>query len=157
MKSIEDKVTIILDAPLKLTVKHFKSFINRLQNQLYEDAFEKLKLVIEVGETALVHSDRNEISLDVYKDIINITKILVFANILSLSYDKDQKMFLAHEILPSNKKNAICEEIEEYMRTLAELKKKVNVKSYLLESTKKKSKLQDLHDSVLTVVYPYIR
>ena len=157
MKSIEEKVDIFLDAPQKETVKHFKTSINLIQNNLYNEAYEKLKSVIDKGTTALVYSDRKAISLDAFKEIINITKILVIANILYLSYDKDQNLFHPIEILPSNKKNAICTEIEELLKAIEKLKEKVDVKTYWIKDSKKKSKLQDLQDGILSVAYPYVR
>ena len=160
MKSIEEKVDIFLDAPQKETVMHFKSAMIRIENNLYEEAYEKLNSIIDKGTTALVYSDRKDISLDAFKEIINITKILVIANILYFSYDKGQKLFHPFEILPSNKKNAICNEIVELLKSLENLKEKVDeikkIKKYIKDS-KKKYKLQDPQDGILSVAYPYVR
>ena len=157
MKSIEEKVDIFLDAPQKETVMHFKSAMIRIEENLYEEAYEKLNSIIDEGITALVFSDRKEISLDAFKEIVNVTKILVIANILYFSYDKGQKLFHPVEILPSNKKNAICKEIVELLNSLEELKEKVDVKTYWIKDSKKKSMLQDLQDGILSVAYPYVR
>ena len=157
MKSIEEKVDIFLDDPQKETVMHFKSAMIRIEENLYEEAYEKLNSIIDKGITALVFSNRKEISLDAFQEIVNVTKILVIANILYFSYDKGQKLFHPFEILPSNKKNAICNEIVELLKSLEKLKEKVDVKTYWIKDSKKKSKLQDLQDGILSVAYPYVR
>ena len=158
MKKIDENVTIILDAPLDETFDLFESLSFQMENKLYVKAYETLKTIrLFKGPTALVHSNRKEISLEAYEKIINVAKIMMIANILYYSYVEDKKMFFPFEMLPSSKKNAIGKEIEKLLRKLAELKGKVNVKKMLRENMKKKSKLQNLYDSILTVAYPYIR
>ena len=157
MKGIEEKVNIFLEGPQQETVMHFKSAMIRIEENLYEEAYEKLNSIIDKGISALVFSNRKEISLDAFQEIVNVTKILVIANILYFSYDKGQKMFHPVEILPSNKKNAICKEIVEFLKSLEKLEKKVDVKSFWVKDSKKKSDLQNLKDGILSVVYPYVR
>ena len=84
MKSIEEKVNIFLDGPQQETIMHFKSAMIRIEENLYEEAYEKLNSIIDEGITALIFSDRKEISLDAFQEIVNVTKILVIANILFL-------------------------------------------------------------------------
>ena len=157
MKKIDENVTIILDAPLDETFELFESLSIQMENKLYVEAYDTLKDIRKEGLTALVHSNRKEISLEAYEKIINVAKIMMIANILYYSYIEDQKMFFPFEMLPSSEKNAIGKEIEKLLRKLAELKGKVNVKKMLRENMKKKSKLQNLYDSFLTVAYQYIR
>ena len=96
----------------------------------------------------MTHSDQ---------ETINVIKILVIANMLLLSYDKNKKFFIPYEILPEKKKTAISSDIEELLIKASDIKGKVNVSEFFFVSSKKKSKLQDLHDSLLKVEYPYIR
>merc|ERR1719300_864221 len=47
VKSIEEKINIFFDSPQKKTVRHFKSAMIRIEENLYEEAYEKLNSIID--------------------------------------------------------------------------------------------------------------
>merc|ERR1712131_16178 len=112
VKKIADDVEILLNAPQKETVLHFETTINMIKRGFNEKAYDKLKLVHEIGTRAIVYADRKSITFQIFKKALKVVHILISSNILFFSYDEDKKVFLPYSILPLNTRQMIGEEIE---------------------------------------------
>ena len=130
------------------------------EHDAIEDAYEKLKLVFEMGTRALVFADRRSLSVKVFEETLKVVNILISSTILYFSYDKEKKLFLPSYLLPFNKRELIGEEIEKLVDICLDLQTKVDIgKTFFkfVESSTKKTKAQNDLNRIIAASYPYIR
>ena len=76
VKKIADDVEVILNAPQKETVSNFEATITMIKHDANEEAYDKLKLVNEIGTRAIVYADR-KITLQIFEETMKVVHILI--------------------------------------------------------------------------------
>ena len=82
------------------------------------------------------------------------TRLIVFSTILRHSYDKGRRCFQPIFTLSEEKQKLIGDKLELIVEELS--KRKDKVKTGILGTKAKKSRVQNMFDSVLKIVYPYV-
>ena len=159
VKRIEEKVNLILDTPLELSIKTLKSVINILEAGENNEALEYVKQMDNHAMQAVEYSKKGRLKED-FEFAVIATQLQVFAKIILFSFDKEKNQFLPFSILPTKKKELIGNELQNLAQDLQSLGTKIQPKvlNYFIPGGNKKEKgeIQDMIDSVLKETYSYI-
>ena len=150
VKRIEGKVDKILKEPLNSAKFYFDNAIIEITNKSYNDAYQTLDKVIENAMKGLGYAGD---SVESFEECAKATRLIVFSTILRHSYDEERQCFKPIFMLSEEKQILIGEKLESMVEELE--RRKANVRIRIFE-TKVKSRVQDMFDSVLKIVYPYV-
>ena len=115
VEAIDKKVDVMMKTPIEKATNYCKSVINNLLNQSYSIAYEKLGKVYDEAMTAFSYADKKK-NVKSYQDKIEAVRLVMFSQILLLSYDEEKKVFLPYCMLPDNKKRNIAHELGIYLQ-----------------------------------------
>ena len=91
-------------------------------------------------------------SVESFEECAKATRLIVFSTILRHSYDEGRRCFKPIFMLSEEKQKLIGDKLESIVEELE--RRKANVRIRIFEK-KDKSKVQNMFDSVLKIVYPY--
>jgi hypothetical protein len=159
VKRIETKVDLILDAPLKVAIKHMKSAINTMESGNLEESLRYMDKVADQAMQGFEYAQKST-GIENFKNAVMAKKLLVFTKITKHSYNQDKKQVLPFYLLSKSKKELIAKELEADTIDILTLEKKFKSKSVtrFLPGNRKKEKgeIKDISDSLLKVTYPYV-
>ena len=155
---IEGQLDKILKTPLNNAIEFFKNIINAILTGNFEDAYKRIDKLDTEATTAYNYADGNDLSVKEFREWVKAIRLKMFATIMNASYDAEAKVFLPSNKLPNNKVAQIGLELEGIVKRCLEQKSKVDTTKFFgaKDSSMKKSKAQDILDSVLKMAYPYI-
>ena len=161
LKRIEGGLAQILEAPLRKAIDTFEFILQAAGTGNFESAYDKLEKLIDNAETAVHYTkqNKNDFSIESYRECAKATRLLMFGHLLKESYDKAKKVFLPPDQLPTKKVTLIGQTLEMIVRKSIEQKKKVITTSWgilRIQDDSKKSEAQDILDSILKFGYPFI-
>ena len=159
LKRIEGGLAQILEAPLRKAIDTFEFILKAAGTGNFESAYDKLEKLIDNAETAFHYTDKNELSIESYRECAKATRLLMFGHLLKESYDKTRKVFVPPYQLHPNKVTLIGQTLEMVVRKCIEQKEKVIITSwgiFRIQNDGKKSEAQDILDSILKFGYPFI-
>ena len=159
LKRIEGGLAQILEAPLRKAIDTFEFILKAASTGNFESAYDKLEKLIDNAETAFHYTDKNELSIESYRECAKATRLLMFGHLLKESYDKTRKVFVPPCQLHPNKITLIGQTLEMIVRKCIEQKEKVIITSwgiFRIQNDGKKSEAQDILDSILKFGYPFI-
>ena len=159
LKRIEGCLAQILEAPLRKAIDTFEFILKAAGTGNFESAYDKLEKLIDNAETAVHYTNKNDFSIESYRECAKATRLLMFGHLLKESYDKAKTVFLPPDQLPTKKVTLIGQTLEMIVRKSIEQKKKVITTSWgilRIQDDSKKSEAQDILDSILKFGYPFI-
>ena len=158
LKKIEGNLKTIMKAPLKKAINSFYVILYAVETGNFDSAYKKIEKLADNAETAFCYIDGKDgkFSVESYRECSKAVRLLIFATILSESYDENKKCFLTPDKLPSKKVSFIGKILEEIAIKCIEQKKNVKITSWAKEDSSKKSEAQDILDSILKLTYPHI-
>ena len=159
LKRIEGGLAQILEAPLRKAIDTFEFILKAAGTGNFESAYDKLEKLIDNAETAVHYTNKNDFSIESYRECAKATRLLMFGHLLKESYDKAKTVFLPPDQLPTKKVTLIGQTLEMIVRKSIEQKKKVITTSWgilRIQDDSKKSEAQDILDSILKFGYPFI-
>ena len=157
--NIQKDVKKILDKHLRVAKDFFCSSMTLMMNKDCNLANNKLERVCEQATEAFhCHSadGLDNITIDTFKKVVESVKLIIFSNILTVSYDRKTEIFIPYVMINSDKKNSIGIELEKWAETCIEQKSKVDITTWFWESSRKKSEAQDELDKILKIAYQFI-
>ena len=89
-----------------------------------------------------------------FRECCKAIRLLIFATILHASYDEEKRVFLSPNKLPSKSLDFIRRELEDIISRSSDQKNNVKLKSFGLFTVAKKTEVQDLMDSILSLHQP---
>ena len=152
VKRIEGKVDRILQEPLNTAKRFFDNAIIEITNKSYNDAYQTLDRVIENAMKGLDYACD---SVESFEECAKATKLIVFSTILRHSYDEGRRCFKPIFMLSEEKQKLIGDKLESIVEELSKRKDKVKTTG-IFGIKAKKSRVQNMFDSVLKIVYPYV-
>ena len=156
IKIVNGKLDKILAEPLESSIESLHQANNYASNRLYPSAFRELQRLLPVVQKAKNYKKGSGISVENFAGYIQASRIQMYARIMIDCYNSKKKMFLPFQTLPSNAKKSTCESVVDLVNKCLEQQKNVETKTMFLQSSSKKSEVQDTIDSLLIVAYPYI-
>ena len=97
---------------------------------------------------------KKKISIVEFEAAVEAAKILLFAKLLSISYDQEEKIFLPFRMIPMDKKRINNSDIEKILTDCIAHKNNVKM-SFLSQSGPKQ--VQNILNTALKCVYPFLR
>ena len=156
MERIEKKVDKLLQAPLKMAARFYDSALDMVMARKFKDAFDTLNKVIDEATRAFEYTADKVINIETYKECIHAVILITFSTIMKNCYDHTGHCFLPYSSQAKRTKKLIAQELERWANDCINLKKNVKIASWMPGSSKKKSKIQDVLDSILKICYPYM-
>ena len=161
LKTIEEKVDVILSTPLKQAIAYFNKAVNKIQtaekSHDFEKACEFLNKSIEYAIQAFHYGERKSLSIQEFDSSMKAMRLQITSTVLVESYSKEQEQFVPFETLSTGQRRFIAIELEDIVMKSLELLTKVNTKTATFFSNlSKEAKTQDILDSVLKLAYPYL-
>jgi len=154
IKITEKKLKADLGNHLKEAKGYLSSTINLIQHGDYEGAFNELtSSVIPKAKSAFDYAMKKKISIVEFEAAVEAAKILLFAKLLSISYDQEEKIFLPFRMIPMDKKRINNSDIEKILTDCIAHKNNVKM-SFLSQSGPKQ--VQNILNTALKCVYPFL-
>ena len=109
----------------------------------------------KVIENAMKGLDYAGDSVESFEECAKATRLIVFSTILRHSYDEGRRCFKPIFMLSEEKQKLIGDKLEAIVEELSKRKDKVKTTG-IFGIKAKKSRVQNMFDSVLKIVYPYV-
>ena len=139
---IKEGVDTLRESPRITAEMTFKSALDYMHVEAYEDAIERFKQVESLAMNALSMNESFE--LNAFS-----SRLLVFSQLMQITFDKEKEIFQPFEKLERKKKKLCCLKIENICNKLSsDIPRR--------RTRRIKPSDQDSLDSVLTAVYPIL-
>jgi len=152
LENIEQKLNIILDAPIKLALKHFSTAMTAME---FEDIEQTVAEMDKVRDQAML-SYEYSIPEQKWEQAVLATKLKIMSTIIKYSADKTSNTIIPFHVLKDNSKKKIAAEIEKDVIETLDLPQKIKSKRWIPMSDKRKLWAQNLANEILMPTYQYL-
>jgi len=152
LENIEQKLNIILDAPIKLALKYFSTAMTAME---FENIKQAVAVMDKVNDQAMLAYEYS-IPEQKWEQAVLAKKLKIMATTILHSADEKSNTIIPFHVLKDNSKKMIAVEIEKDVIEAVDLPKKIKSKRWLPMSDREKKWSQNLANEILMPAYQYL-
>jgi len=150
------KLDVILSGPLEMAISQFSQAMILFQGGKVLDTIEMLKNVRNNAMQAFIYAKGQDPTKENIKSAIEAQRLVIHSIILIQSYDKDDDKIIPFSLLDKGTKLTISSLIENEVNSMQRFCDSYTIPMLTINKEEKAKKRQDLMDTLLRPVYPFI-